>query len=136
MRLNEQIIAPTQEAFPVKKLSKTQSRKHIKKRKAKVVARHAKAGHWHAQAQPMLGSGTVHYEVGGNTEAMSYGGIAPVHRLVTKLGLRSQIDANLSLLKVHLPYHESDHVLNVAYNILYVTASRKSVAKFFWCIPQ
>ena len=54
MRLNEQIIAPTQEAFPVKKLSKTQSRKHIKKRKAKVVARHAKAGHWHAQAQPIL----------------------------------------------------------------------------------
>ena len=26
--------------------------------------------------------------------------------------------SNLSLLKVHLPYHESDHVLNVAYNIL------------------
>ena len=118
MRLKEQIIAPTKEAFPVKKFSKTQSRKHIKTRKAKVSARHAKAGPWTAQAQPMFGSGTVHYEVGGNTETMSYGGIAPVHRLVTKLGLGSQIDADLSLLKVHLPYHESDHVLNVAYNVL------------------
>ena len=118
MRLQEHIIAPTKEAFPVKKLSKTQSRKHINKRKAKVAARHAKAGHWTAQAQPMLGSGTIHYEVGGTTEVMSYGGIAPVHRLVTKLGLRSQIDADLNLLKVHLPYHESDHVLNIAYNIL------------------
>lgn len=49
---------------------------------------------------------------------MSYGGIAPVHRLVPKLGLRSQIDAALNLLKVHLPYHESDHVLNSADNIL------------------
>ena len=28
------------------------------------------------------------------------------------------IDANLHLLKVHLPYHESDHVLNIAFNLL------------------
>jgi hypothetical protein len=25
------------------------------------------------------------------------------------------IDANLELLKIHLPYHESDHVLTLAY---------------------
>lgn len=102
----------------MKKISTKQSRRHIKKRRAKVSARHAKAGHWTAQAQPMFGSGKLHYEVGGNTEAMSCGGIAPVHRLVTKLGLRAQIDADLDLLKVHLPYHESDHVLNIAYNVL------------------
>ena len=41
-----------------------------------------------------------------------------MHRLVTKLGLPKRIDASLSLLKVHLPYHESDHVLNIAYNVL------------------
>jgi len=28
------------------------------------------------------------------------------------------IDARLQLLKRHLPYHESDHVLNLAYNSL------------------
>ena len=28
------------------------------------------------------------------------------------------IDANLHLLKVHLPYHESDHALNIAFNVL------------------
>ncbi len=102
----------------MKKLSTKQSRRNINKRKANVSARHAKAGHWTARAQPMFGSGKLQYEVGGNTEAMSYGGIAPVHRLVTKLGLRSRIDADLELLKVHLPYHESDHVLNIAYNVL------------------
>ena len=118
MRLRKQIIARTKEAFPVKKISTKQSRRHIKTRKAKVEARHAKAGHWTAQTHPMFGSGNVHYEVGGNTEVMSYGGIAPVHRLVTKLGLSSQIDTDWKLLKVHLPYHESDHVLNIAYNIL------------------
>jgi len=102
----------------VKKITKKQSRLNINKRRAKVTARHAKAGHWTAQARPMFGAGKIHYEVGAHTEAMSFGGIAPVHRLVTKLGLRSQIDAGLALLKVHLPYHESDHVLNVAYNVM------------------
>jgi hypothetical protein len=66
----------------------------------------------------MFHAGPVHYEVGANTEAMSFGGIAAVHRLVRKLGLPDQVDARLELLKVHLPYHESDHVLNLAYNVL------------------
>lgn len=66
----------------------------------------------------MLHSGTLHYEIGANTDVTSFGGIGAVHRLVTKLGLVKQIDANLKLLKVHLPYHESDHVLNLAYNVM------------------
>jgi hypothetical protein len=66
----------------------------------------------------MFTSGTIHYEIGANTEAMSYGGISAVHRLVTKIGLVREIDESLQLLKVHLPYHESDHVLNLAYNVL------------------
>jgi len=102
----------------VKKISTKQSRKNIRKRKNKVAARHAKAGHWKVQERPMFGTGKVRYEVGGNIEAMNFAGIAPVHRLVTKLGLRSQIDSNVKLLKVHLPYHESDHVLNIAYNVM------------------
>lgn len=66
----------------------------------------------------MFTSGKVHYEIGANPDVMSYGGIASMHRLVTKLGLPEQIDARLHLLKVHLPYHESDHVLNLAYNVM------------------
>ena len=66
----------------------------------------------------MFGSTRVHYEVSADGQAMSYGGIAAVHRLVTKLGLVKQIDARLQLLKVHLPYHESDHVLNLTYNLM------------------
>jgi hypothetical protein len=38
--------------------------------------------------------------------------------LVRKLGLAEAIDDRLHLLKLHLPYHESDHVLNLAYNTL------------------
>ena len=65
----------------------------------------------------MLSTGPVHYEVGGNVDATCFGGIAAVHRLVTRLGLAEAIDTDLELLKVHLPYHESDHVLNLAYNV-------------------
>ena len=66
----------------------------------------------------MLSSGPLSYEVGANIDATCYGGIAAVHRLVTKLGLVDQIDQGLHLLKLHLPYHESDHVLNLAYNVV------------------
>jgi hypothetical protein len=63
----------------------------------------------------MFASGKAAYEIGGNVDATCFGGIAAVHRLVTKLGLVDQINDGVRLLKVHLPYHESDHVLNLAY---------------------
>ena len=43
--------------------------------------------------------------------------MAAVHRLACRLGLVEGIDAELELLKVYRPYHESDHVLNLAYNV-------------------
>ena len=69
-------------------------------------------------AKPMFGSGRVRYEIGARINAMSYGGIGVVRRLVSKLGLAGEINRRLALLKRHLPYHESDHVLNIAYNML------------------
>jgi hypothetical protein len=96
----------------VKKIAQEQSRRNIARRRRGVAARHARAGHWGAQSTPMLTSGRVAYEVGGNVDATCFGGIAAVHRLVVRLGLAEQINDGLGLLKVHLPYHESDHVLN------------------------
>ena len=49
---------------------------------------------------------------------MSYGGIGAMRRLASKLGLVREIDARLKVLKRHLPYFESDHVLNMAFNVL------------------
>ncbi|MQA92966.1 MAG: IS1380 family transposase, partial [Gemmatimonas sp.] len=66
----------------------------------------------------MFTSAKISYEIGGNVEATPFGGIFAMHRLVTRLGLVKKIDADLELLKIHLPYHESDHVLNLAYNVL------------------
>ncbi len=64
-------------------------------------------------------SGTgVEYEVSDRTRAFGAGGIGLIHRMSQWLGLPEAIDSRLELLKVHLPYHESDHVLNIAYNLL------------------
>ena len=64
-----------------------------------------------------LGS-NIHYELSDKTRATSYGGLGAVHVMVQRLGLVAAINQDLQLLKVHLPYHESDHVLNIAYNVL------------------
>ena len=52
------------------------------------------------------------------TRAVGHAGIGAVHLLARKVGLIDALDRDLRLLKVHLPYHESDHVLNLAYNAL------------------
>src|SRR6185312_12733290 len=102
----------------VKKLSHEQSRLNSARRRRRVQARHRLAGHWDARSEPMLTSGKISYEVGGNVEATPYGGLFAMHRLVTRLGLARAIDDGLELLKIHLPYHESDHVLTLAYSVL------------------
>jgi hypothetical protein len=102
----------------VKKISHEQSRRNSARRHRRVVARHRQAGRWGPRSEPMLTSGKISYEIGGNVEATPFGGIFAMHRLVTRLGLVSAIDAALYLLKIHLPYHESDHVLTLAYSVL------------------
>lgn len=67
---------------------------------------------------PVLTAANIHYDVADKTRAISCGGIGAIHLLVRKLGLAQAIDDRLHLLKFHLPYHESDHVLNFAYNAL------------------
>jgi len=66
----------------------------------------------------MFKASNVHYEMAERVQAVNCGGIGAIHDLVQRLGLVEDIDRSLHLLKVHLPYHESDHVLNIAYNIV------------------
>ena len=49
---------------------------------------------------------------------LATGGIGAMHRLAQHTGLVDAIDRHVAVLKVHLPYHESDHVLGIAYNVL------------------
>ena len=70
------------------------------------------------QADPMFKDSNIHFEISERTRAIGCGGIGALHKLVCKLGLDQAINRNVVLLKVHVPYWESDHVLNIAYNVL------------------
>jgi hypothetical protein len=82
------------------------------------IERRLKPKNWEDQPAPMLKASNIQYEMAERTGAMNCGGIGAMHLMVQRLGLVEDIDKNLQLLKVHLPYHESDHVLNLAYNLL------------------
>ncbi len=91
--------------------------KILRNRKQRIGRRLAPR-HWEDQARPMLKASNIAYEMAPRVQGINCGGIGAVHLLVQRLGLVEDLDRHLHLLKVHLPYHESDHVLNLAYNIL------------------
>ncbi len=68
--------------------------------------------------EPMLGGSNIHYELTDRVQGLSTGGIGAIHLLARRTGLIEAIDRRLHLFKLHQPYHESDHVLNIAYNAL------------------
>jgi hypothetical protein len=67
---------------------------------------------------PLLGRAPIRYELSERTRGVSHGGMGMIARLVAAVGLAEEIDEAIDLLKLHRPYHESDHVLNLAYNAL------------------
>jgi hypothetical protein len=69
-------------------------------------------------SQPIITASNIHYEISDRIHGIAHGGIGTFHVLARKLGLIERIDQGLQLLKIHLPYHESDHVLTIAYNAL------------------
>jgi hypothetical protein len=68
--------------------------------------------------KPMFTASNIHYEIGERSHGLAHGGIGAIHALARQIGLIDAIDNRLHLLKIHLPFHESDHVLNFAYNAL------------------
>ena len=67
----------------------------------------------------MIAASNIHYELGDRVQGLGPpGGIGAMLLLARSTGLIADIDHELHLLKRHLPYHESDHVLNIALNIL------------------
>lgn len=93
-------------------------RRIIHKRKhslSKRLERKQKAGQGKT---PILRDQNIRYEMSDRTRAIPCGGVGLFQKMVTKVGLDKAINDNLSLLKINMPYHESDHVLNIAYNVL------------------
>jgi hypothetical protein len=92
-------------------------RRQIERRKRRIMRRLDKNDNRGCD-RPMMTATNIHYELAERTRATAAGGIGAMHLLVQKLELDQAIDRQLQLLKIHLPYHESDHVLAIAYNLL------------------
>jgi len=73
---------------------------------------------WREQRRPMFRPTNRVYEMSGRAKGITCGGIGAMATLVESLGLPARINQWVKVLKRHLPYHESDHVLNMVYNIL------------------
>ncbi|HEX5714970.1 MAG TPA: IS1380 family transposase [Thermoanaerobaculia bacterium] len=100
------------EAFQVSK-----SKENLERRQQ--AGRERLEGRWQPErSQPVLEAGNVQYEVAGRAQAVGCGGLGMLQTVVEVVGLREALDASLQLFKRHLPYHESDHVLSLTYNLL------------------
>lgn len=100
------------------KAQKRRERKQQMLRRKRRIQYRLRERTWSPQDQPMFKARNIHYEIAERDRGIDAGGIGAIHRMVQRIGLVEAIDQNLQLLKLHLPYHESDHVLNIAYNII------------------
>jgi hypothetical protein len=82
------------------------------------LAKRLERKQWLEQEKPLLRTQNIHYEMAEKVRAIDCGGIGAFHLLACNSGLVEALNDQVHLLKRHLPYHESDHVLNIAYNTL------------------
>lgn len=94
----------------------TKDHKIIAKGKQNLARRLARRGP-EAGNEPVMHGGNYHYEMAERTQALPFGGLGAVHQMARNLKLDREINRRVKLLKIHNPYFESDHVLNLAYNV-------------------
>jgi hypothetical protein len=73
---------------------------------------------WEDQESPMFSATNIHYDTAEKTRGIDVGGIGAIHLLAQHIGLPRAINDKLQLLQRHVPYFESDHVLNITYNVM------------------
>lgn len=95
----------------------TSRHQHVARRKRR-IERRLRPKTWKAQQRPMYRASGIQYEHSDRVRGLASGGIGAMHRLAQHTGLVDAIDRHVEVLKVALPYHESDHVLGIAYNVL------------------
>ena len=94
------------------------SRHQIMARRKRRIERRLRPRAWRTQATPMYQASNLRYEHSERVRGLACGGIGAMHGLAQHTGLVDAINQHVQVLKVHLPYHESDHVLGLAYNVL------------------
>ena len=112
LSLRKEEPTPEREAFQVKK-----SKRILARRQLEIGKRLDRR--WQPERKaPVLESGNITYEVSGRIEGIDCGGLGMLQTVADQAGLREALDEGVSVLKRHLPYHESDHILSLAFNVL------------------
>lgn len=91
-------------------------RKKAQQRKQRMLQRIDKSNG--AGSSPAIKLTSVKYEIADKQQAIAAGGIGTMLTVAKQLDLRKEINKAIPLFKLHLPYDESDHVLNIAMNLL------------------
>src|SRR5262245_17012386 len=111
------VIVPQQTTAGQSKTARARQRKLLQQRRRRILNRIAHRPEPEREV-PMFTAANIHYELGQRVQGLAPGGIGAMLLLARRTGLIAAIDHDLHLLKRHLPYHESDHVLNLAFNLL------------------
>lgn len=97
---------------------KARIRQHLARSKRRIETRLSRPPRYEMDDRPVLGRANIRYEISSRQRGIVHGGIGVFLELAKQSGLIDAIDRRLRLLKFHAPYHESDHVLNFAFNAM------------------
>jgi hypothetical protein len=93
------------------------TRKKLDRRKRRIAIRNDRKKD-DRKDKKVLGAAPIRYDVDSRNTGTADGGAGLMRQVIDSVGIANALDENLSLLKVHRPYHESDHVLAFAFNAL------------------
>lgn len=96
---------------------KARIRKQLRDCKRRIQRRLRKR-QWDEQRHPMFPTQNIHFEIASKAKGLRCAGLGAFQLLVQRLGLADAINQRVHLLKRHVPYFESDHLLNLTYNFL------------------
>ncbi len=103
------------EAFQVN--DSTRSKRVRQRPKTKKIRRHQdQALLWPDRVGPVFHNRQVRLRVQQRGKITPYGGVSLAHDLAMRLELDRDINRSIRLLKINVPYGESDHILTHVYN--------------------
>lgn len=91
-------------------------RDQLLRRQRRVTRRRSKTSR--QTGGPVFDRGRARFEVSDRIRATGAGGVRLAHELVNAIDLPREIDGRVNVLKLHLPYRESEHVRAMAFNLL------------------
>ena len=94
---------------------KAKLQQQLRRRKQKLNQRIDKSRGF---GESRIRGGKVKYELSEKQQAVACGGLGMILQMVGELNLRQEINRAAPVFKVYAPYDETDHILNIALNLL------------------